>query len=220
MVNSGEVDHLVPERVWAELVKALAMDEPQKFFTVLRGCGALAILFPEVDGEYESTAQAHSNGKPVAALETLQASVSVSSDPCVRFGVLLHALDGNLTREQRVAQAQVLCQRLRAPNEYTWLASAAIKLEPLVVDNTAESILQLMESAGAFKQTGRWQQLLGVYHASGLIDQERVDKLDEISNHAAGMNAARLNNPDLSGPAVGDAIRLERLAIVRSHLEK
>jgi len=220
MVSSGEVDHLVPERVWSELEKALATEAPQKFFTVLRGCGALAVLFPEIDGEYESTAQAHGNGKPVAALEALRASVAISADPCVRFGVLLHALDGNLTKEQRVERAQALCQRLRAPNVYTWLASTAIKLEPLILNESAENILKFMESAGAFKQTGRWQQVLGVYHATGLLNQERVDKLNEISKLAASMNAARLNNANLTGPAVGEAIRVERLAIVRSHLEK
>ncbi len=220
MVNNGEVDHLVAERIWSELTKALTTESPEKFFTVLRGCGALAVLFPEIDGEYESAAQAHGNGEPVAALAALQASVAISEDPCVRFGVLLHALDGILTKEQRVAQAGSLCQRLRAPNDYTWLASAAINLEPLVLNESAENILKLMESAGAFKQTRHWQQLLGVYHATGLLDQEQVDKLDEISKHAASMNAARLNNANLTGPAVGEAIRVERLAIVRDHLKK
>jgi tRNA nucleotidyltransferase (CCA-adding enzyme) len=217
MVDNGEVDHLVAERVWLELAKALATDSPQKFFTVLRGCGALAVLFPEIDREFEPGEQAHGNDKPIAALEALQASTAISSDPCVRFSVLLRTLGHNLTQEQRIAQTEALCQRFRAPNDYTWLASATIRLEPLVRNESAESILQLMESASAFKQTGRWQKLIGVYHAAGLLDQKRIDQLEEIRNHAAGMNAARLKNKDLTGPAVGEAIRIERLAIINDY---
>ena len=49
MVRDGEVDHLVPERVWAETRKALGEAQPSAFLRVLRDCGALAVLFPEID---------------------------------------------------------------------------------------------------------------------------------------------------------------------------
>src|SRR6185312_10833885 len=49
MVDDGEVDHLVPERVWAETKKALAEPEPSAFLRTLRACGALRTLFPEID---------------------------------------------------------------------------------------------------------------------------------------------------------------------------
>lgn len=214
MVSNGEVDHLVPERVWLELARALATDSPQKFFTVLRGCSALAVLFPEIDREFETVEQAHANGNPVAALDALQASVSLSSDPCVRFSTLLHTLGRDLTQEQRIAQAQALCQRLRAPNDYSWLASAAIRLEPLVLNESAQNTLQLMESAGAFKQTARWEQLLSTYMATGMLNQARVDKLMALAKKAGSINAAQLADKELRGPAIGDAIRARRLQLV------
>ena len=49
MVTNGEVDALVPERVWQEMERALAMPTPQRFFEILRGCGALERLFPELE---------------------------------------------------------------------------------------------------------------------------------------------------------------------------
>jgi hypothetical protein len=75
-------------------------------------------------------------------------------------------------------------------------------------------MLELMESSGAFKQKGRWRLLLSVYQAAGLIDQQRADKLIATSIAAAGVNAAGLAHRNLSGPALGAAIRTKRLEII------
>jgi tRNA nucleotidyltransferase (CCA-adding enzyme) len=216
MVDNGEVNHLVPERVWAELAKALATDSPQKFFTALRGCNALAVLFPEIDREYPDDSQAHGDKSNIAALDALQASVSRSEDPRVRFSVLIMALGHELTQEQRIRQAEALCKRLRVPNDCTQLALCAIKLAQKIDGDKPEDILELMESSGAFKQSGRWHPLLSVYQAAGLIDRRRADKLIEVGANAASVNAAQLENQNLSGPALGDAIRTKRLEIIRS----
>ncbi len=214
MVENGEVDHLVPERVWAELAKALATDAPQKFFTVLRGCKALAVLFPEIDREYPQGEPSGNHHNSIAALERLQASLTNSDDPRVRFSILIQALGQELTREQRVRQATALCKRFRAPNDYTQLALSAIALEREAISDRPEDILKLMESAGAFRHTERWQQLLATYQASGLIDKARADRLKEAGNAAASVNAAQLAIPQASGPALGEAIRARRLEVV------
>ena len=214
MVDDGEVSHLVAERVWAELVKALATDSPQQFFTVLRGCNALAVLFPEIDREYPHDCQTHGDKPGIAALEALHHSVSYSEDPRLRFSVLLQALGKKLTQHERIVQAETLCARLRAPNDYTQLALNAIRLERQAGSDIPEDILELMESSGAFKQKGRWRLLLSVYQAAGLIDQQRADKLIATSVAAAGVNAAGLAHPNLSGPALGAAIRTKRLEVI------
>jgi tRNA nucleotidyltransferase (CCA-adding enzyme) len=216
MVDNGEVNHLVPERVWAELAKALATDSPQKFFTVLRDCNALAVLFPEIDREYPDDSQAHSDDTNIAALDAVQASASHGADPRVRFGVLMQALGHHLTQEQRTRQAETLCKRFHAPNDYTQLALSAIKLEQKADSDKPEDIFELMESSGAFKQSGRWRLLLSVYQAAGLIDQRRADKLIDAGANAASVNAAQLENQNLSGPALGEAIRTKRLEIIRN----
>jgi tRNA nucleotidyltransferase (CCA-adding enzyme) len=214
MVNNGEVDHLVAERVWSELAKALATDSPQKFFTVLRGCGALAVLFPEVDHDYGKHSEAHNRQSLPAALEALKTSAAHSDDPQIRFAVLISTLGTDLDEDTRSSQAETLCKRFRIPNDYARLALAAIRLAHCVRNTTPEDILKLMESGGAFKNTGLWQQLLSVYTANGLLDRDAADGLMAMAEKAGAVNAAQLDDQSLSGPAIGVAIRSRRLAII------
>jgi len=129
--------------------------------------------------------------------------------------VLIQALGHDLRQEQRARQAETLCKRFRAPIDYRQLALSAIKLEQKAGSDEPEDILELMESSGAFKQSGRWRLLLSVYRAAGVIDQRRADKLIAVGADAASVNAAQLENQNLSGPALGEAIRTKRLEIIR-----
>ena len=214
MVANGEVDHLVPERVWAELVKALGTDAPHRFFTVLRGCGALAVLFPEIDREFGDSQQAHSDKPLPAALEALKNSVAHSDDPRVRFGVLVSSLATGPDTESRCNRAGELCRRYRIPNDYTRLALAAIRLEDHARGSAPEDALQLMESGGAFKKTGFWQQLLSVYLVTGILDRPQADRLTALATKAGAVSAAQLEDQSLRGPAIGEAIRARRLHII------
>jgi tRNA nucleotidyltransferase (CCA-adding enzyme) len=217
MVESGEVDHLVPERVWGELARALATDTPQRFFTVLAGCGALAVLFPEIAREYHDE-QAHSGTQLIPALQALAASVPHSADPQVRFVVLLRALGQDLDRAQRLAQADGLCSRYRAPNEYAWLATHAIRHEDDVLSDSPRQLLALMESAGAFRHDRRWRKLLETYRAASLIDTARAERLEQARTAAAPVSAAYISSPGLSGPQLGAAIRERRIEAVKEVL--
>ncbi|NUA48907.1 Multifunctional CCA protein [Dickeya solani] len=67
MTRNGELDFLTPERVWKETEKALATQDPQVYFQVLRDCGALAVLFPEVDRLYGVPAPANGTRKSTPA---------------------------------------------------------------------------------------------------------------------------------------------------------
>ncbi len=216
MVDNGEVDHLVAERVWAELEKALATDAPQRFFTTLRGCGALALLFPEIDQEYRVVGQAHTGQPLPQPLQSLRTSVTASTDPCIRFSVLMYALASDQPLAQRMALVEDACRRLHAPNAYTQLALTAIRLTPFALGKTPADRLELMESGGAFKNTGRWQPLLTVYIASGVLDQATADHLSAVAEKAGRINAAALGDPGLSGPAIGAAIHARRLQLVES----
>ncbi|HFD78988.1 MAG TPA: multifunctional CCA tRNA nucleotidyl transferase/2'3'-cyclic phosphodiesterase/2'nucleotidase/phosphatase [Gammaproteobacteria bacterium] len=218
MVDNGEVDHLVPERVWAELVKALATDSPATFFKVLHGCGALAVLFPEIEEEYAGEETPHRQRGLPPALAALQDSAARSADPRVRFAVLLRALGARRPREQRLARGEALCRRLRAPNDYSRLALDAIRLESAVTSDDPARLLELMETAGAFRHGDHWRRLLAVYRAAGLIDERRADSLQRAAAHAAGINAAALGDHGLRGPELGAAIRARRLQAVREAL--
>jgi tRNA nucleotidyltransferase (CCA-adding enzyme) len=214
MVANGEVDHLVPERVWAELSKALACDNPERFFSVLHGCHALAVLFPEVEREY-SAHQAHVQQLP-RALQQLQAAARASGDAQVRFAVLMLALGADLDKQQRLRQVETLCERYRLPNDYTRLATLAVRMAERIDGADPDALLDIMEASGAFQDAARWQQLLEVYRIAGLIDAATAQLLDTARTLAATVNAASLDDQTLTGPAVGRAIKQQRRRLIAS----
>lgn len=101
MINSGEMNALVPERVWKELVRALNNENPDRFFTVLHQCNVLSILFPEIKIE----------GKGMTALISV---ANRTRSGVIRFSALLSDLTP--------VEIQKLVKRYRVPNEYKDLA--------------------------------------------------------------------------------------------------
>ncbi|MGW8310772.1 MAG: multifunctional CCA addition/repair protein [Thiogranum sp.] len=218
MVSNGEVDHLVPERVWAELARTLASGAPERFFTVLHGCGALAVLFPEIEREYPSAAGAHEQRQLPPALSKLKVAARNSDDPQVRLAALLLSLGEELGTEQRLRQTEDLCARLRVPNDYSRLALVAIRMDDRAWRHDAQSALELMEAAGAFRDSTRWQQLLTVYRLCGRIEAADVNALEAARQATQDIKASSLGQPTPSGPALGRAIRDKRLAAIRHAL--
>ena len=100
MVASGEVDHLVPERVWAETVRALGEARPERFFETLRDCGALARVFPEIDqlfGVPQPPAHHPEIDTGVHTLMALRQAANMGADVVTRFAVLVHDLGKGTT---------------------------------------------------------------------------------------------------------------------------
>lgn len=142
MVQAGEVDALVPERVWQELQRALGLSFPWRFFEVLKDCHALAKLFPEVDAQ---------------AVENLKAAVSLSTKPEIRFAALL----GTACRAQALG---------KVPREYRDLALLVSKYQPKVHDSlnlTAEELLTTLEHVDAFRRPDRFADFLVACEACG-----------------------------------------------------
>lgn len=172
MVTSGEVDALVPERVWKELERALGEPNPEQFFTVLAQCGALPILFPSLrmDG---------------LGLQALQAAAYPPVDTTVRFAVLLHAMPEDISPEETPAfEKQVratcneLCHRYRVPNAYRELAlltachfRAAFDAETLHVDR----LLSLFSALDIYRREERFQQFLLACKIISHVHQRNFD---------------------------------------------
>jgi tRNA nucleotidyltransferase (CCA-adding enzyme) len=177
MVAAGEVDALVPERVWQETVKALAEPAPARFFEVLRECGALRVLFPELDRLFGVPQPPQHHPEIDCGIHTmlvLQQAVTFSNAPEVRFAALTHDLGKGLTptdmlpshhgHEQISRQLTTqLCERLKIPNRFRELAEhvaeqhgrihKALELQP-------KTFLKVLESTDAFRKPERFEQLL------------------------------------------------------------
>ncbi|NND00398.1 MAG: multifunctional CCA addition/repair protein, partial [Gammaproteobacteria bacterium] len=138
MVSNGEVDSLVPERVWTEISKALATDAPQIFFESLRECGALARTLPEIDALFgiPQTAKYHPEiDSGIHTLMVIEQAARLTGDPLVRFAALVHDLGKARTaphllpshkghEKSGLPLIKQLCTRLRVPKRYQSLALA------------------------------------------------------------------------------------------------
>ena len=221
MVEDGEVDHLVPERVWAELNKALATDAPERFFTVLHGCGALKVLFPEIESDYTDDSGTHADpDKLPRALAALRRGAELTRDTRVRFAVLLLSLHTDKTVEQRIAAAEAICKRYRVPGEYQALSVNAIRYETAITSNDPCVLLGIMESTRAFHDASRWHRLLETWLITGRITSGRARQLDDARQKAGDISANHLEDTSLRGPAIGTAINEKRCRAISGALLK
>ena len=167
MVASGEVDQLVPERVWTELVKALSEPDPVRFFEVLHGCGALARLVPELEPLYP--AAGHAGKVPAhATLPVLLASVRLSEEPAVRWAALICDIDNADPTALDKTRLTALCERLRAPNAFRELALLALQYRRQVHDIAGlapDAVLDLLTALDALRRADRLDDMLLVCEA-------------------------------------------------------
>jgi len=167
MVASGEVDQLVPERVWAELVKALSESVPVRFFEVLHGCGALARLFPELEPLYPAAGHA-ATARDHAALPVLQVAVGLSEDAAVRWAALICDIDNADPNALDKPRLTALCERLRTPNACRELALLALQYRGQVHDIAGLSpaaVLDLLTALDALRRADRLDDFLLVCEA-------------------------------------------------------
>ena len=245
MVRDGEVDHLVPERVWAETRKALAEPQPSAFLQVLRACGALAVLFPEVDALYgvPQRAEFHPEIDTGVHVEmVLDAAAKIApGDDLVGFCALGHDLGKALTlpaelprhvgHEHRgVAPLRALAARLKVPTEHAVLAELVCR-EHLNAHRAFElkpaTVLKLLGSLDALRRPARLAAFLAACEADklGRLGHEhdaypQAAYLREAAAAAAAVDARAFVAQGLTGPAIGTAMAVARtsaIAIVKTN---
>jgi tRNA nucleotidyltransferase (CCA-adding enzyme) len=177
MVRAGEADALVPERVWQELCKALTETRPSRFFEVLRECGALARLLPELDRLFGIPQPQKWHPEIDTGVHTLMVvdmAARLSKDPEVVFAALTHDLGKGTTpaeilprhkghEERSVSLIDDLCLRLRVPRRFCELARIAARYHGLAhkVDELRPgTILDMFQGADAFRRPERFGQVL------------------------------------------------------------
>jgi tRNA nucleotidyltransferase (CCA-adding enzyme) len=177
MVADGEIDHLVPERVWQELASGLMAQRPSRRFDVLRGCGALARLLPEVDrlwGVPQPAAHHPEIDTGVHLMLVLGAAARLQVPLTVRYACLCHDLGKGSTprdewprhigHEARSAKlARAVAERLRVPNDCRELADTVAREHTHVHGSGgfgAAALVRLLERCDAFRRPERFAELL------------------------------------------------------------
>jgi tRNA nucleotidyltransferase (CCA-adding enzyme) len=173
MVERAEVDALVPERVWQETEKALHERRASEFFKVLRDCGALERIYPEIDALFgvPQPAQWHPEiDTGIHTLMVLDQAALLSSECKVRFAALVHDLGKGTTppeqwpshrghEERSVSLIDALADRLRLPTEYRDLSIIVARYHGIVhraFELRAKTILEFIERADGFRRPERF----------------------------------------------------------------
>ena len=234
MVNDGEADYLVPERVWSEFSRAMAADRPWRFIEVLRACGALRRLFPEIDRLFGVPQPEQYHGEKdtgIHMIMVLQQATALSASPVVRFAALVHDLGKGETpvemlpshhghEESGAKLVQTLCKRLRCPKEYRELAVTTARFHGKIhraLELRPGTIVDLLRDCDAFRRPQRFDQLLTVCTADarGRLGREhsdypQADYLRRCLDAAAGIDTRALATQGLQGQAFADALRQQR----------
>ena len=218
MVQNGEVSHLVAERVWAELVKALGTETPARFFKVLAGCGALEVLFPElVPTETSDAGNGHGQGD--IALPVLEQAVTLSTRTVIRFAALVCDTDNRHPGRLDDKMLASFCDRYRAPNACRELARLALlqrhRLQA-AAGLSAAALLELLNSVDAFRRAARFNDLLLVCAADAAAGQHAFnsDYLQQALATAKSIGTKALQQQGLSGKDIGLALQQKRIEAI------
>lgn len=177
MTEQGEVDALVAERVWQETERALGEPSPEVFIEVLRECGALAILFPEIDclfGVPQLKEHHPEIDTGVHTLMVLQQACLLSNEPIVRFAALTHDLGKGATPKELLPDhhgheesgyqlVKDLCKRYKVPNQFRQLAEITARYHTHVhraFEIKAKTLLKVLNTIDAFRKPERFEQFL------------------------------------------------------------
>ncbi len=247
MVAAGEVDALVPERVWQELARGLMEARPSRMFGVLRGCGALARILPELDalwGVPQPEKHHPEIDTGVHVMMVVDVAAQENRNLPIRFAALMHDLGKGATpaaewprhhghEARSVKLVDAVCKRLKIPNECRDLALMTAR-EHGNVSRAQElrdsTIVALLERCDAFRKPQRFVDML---HASACDQRGRTGFADQPFPQAAYLQAALAAAQTVDAGSIAadmaqrypgqtqrisEAIRLARIAAVgRAH---
>lgn len=240
MAANGELEHLTPERVWKETENALTSRNPQVYFDVLRKCGALKVLFPEIDALFGVPAPEKWHPEidtGIHVLMTLAIAAQLSPDVDVRFATLCHDLGKGLTPKEfwprhhghgpaGVKLVEQLCQRMRVPNEIRDLARLVAEYHDLIHTMSIlqpKTIIKLFDAIDAWRKPQRVEQmaLTSEADARGRTGFEASDYPQGRLLRAAWVAAQSVTNKEViddgfSGPAIRDELTRRRIATVEA----
>lgn len=242
MVDNGEVDALVPERVWQEVAKGLMEKKPSRMFYALRESGALARILPEVENLFGVPQPVQYHPEIDSGLHVMMALDCAAARNCslpVRFAALTHDLGkGTTPREEwprHVAHEErgfelikPLCQRLRIPNDCRDLALVTARFHGLAhraLELRPETLMKLLQETDALRQPQRFEQFLQACAAdacgrTGFENRpfEPEAFLLQVLNTAAGVDAGAVASQCDEAAAIKEQVAQARLEAIKKWL--
>lgn len=238
MVKAGEVNALVAERVWQEMAKALSERHPEQFITVLRSCGALQRILPEIDclfGIPQPKKYHPEIDTGIHSLMVLQQAVKLTTSRKTRFAALCHDLGKCQSPEYKLPShhgheekgvkiIQQLCNRLRIPNGFRDLAVITARFHLHIhraFELRVDTLLNTLESLDALRKPERFEAFLiaCIADARGRknrenIDYPQADYLREAAQAISSINIEELKQQNLKGKDMAKAIRQLRIEAI------
>lgn len=235
MVASGELEHLVPERIWAEFSKAMTAGQPEVFIEVLRECGALATLLPEVDclfGIPQPEKYHPEIDTGIHVLMSMNMAARQGGSAEVVFALLLHDLGKGLTRPEDlpshighelrgVPLVDRVCERLRVPGSYRNLALKVCELHlrcHRLMEARPTTVLELIEKADLLRRPERIDDFILACRADylgrkGLEDRPypQGERLHQALNAVLSIRARDMATEGLDGIQIGEKLRNARV---------
>ena len=244
MVNNGEVDALVPERVWQELARGLMENRPSRFFESLRSCGALAKIIPEVDALFGVPQPEKHHPEIDCGIHTMLVvdDAALHNYPLeVRFAALTHDLGkGNTPKDilprhidhelRSVGLLKAMCERLRVPADCRDLGLLAARYHGDVHrarELRAETVIRLFQAADAWRRPERFSDLLQACSsdARGRTGHEQdaypqAEYLMQLLAAARAVGAGEIAKRNADSNAIAAAIQKARIAAVEDQIKK
>ncbi|HZW23374.1 multifunctional CCA addition/repair protein [Noviherbaspirillum sp.] len=239
MVEAGEVDALVPERVWQELSRGLMEARPSRMFDVLRACGALGRILPELDALWGVPQPAKHHPEIDTGVHVMMVVDYAARTGCslpVRFAALVHDLGKGETpaeawpahhghEGQGVRLVEQVCKRLKIPSDCRDLAVMTAREHGNVArafELRADTIVKLLERCDAFRKPARFAEMLLAAECdsrgrAGFEDTPFPQRawLEQALAAAAGVNAGAVARQHAAQPArIPEAVRAARVAAV------
>ena len=234
--DSGELQHLVAERVWKETDRALCERSPDIYIQVLRDCGALALLFPEVEKLFGVAQRADYHPEVdtgIHILMSLQQAAHLSDSSPIRFSVLVHDLGKGITPDHVLPShsghearglplVKDVCDRLKVPNEHRQLAMVVTEFHLLchkAFELKPATILKLLKAIGALKSSSRLDDFLTCCEAdsrgrTGFEDRDYPSSayLRQAREIVIKTDIADLVEAGISGAEIGQQLSLRQTA--------
>jgi tRNA nucleotidyltransferase (CCA-adding enzyme) len=242
MVKNGEIDYLVPERVWAETAKALSETTPRAFFDTLKDSQALVKIFPEIDclfGVPQPPKHHPEIDTGIHSFMCLEQAAKLTNNPIVRFSALVHDLGKALT-PQHILPAHhghetaglpvldELCRRLRIPNQYKKMAAQVMRHHThchKAFDLRAATIAKMFADMGMYRADADLSGFLLACEADargrkGFENRPypQAEFLRSALQAAKKIDISVLMQKNLQGPVIGQAIHELRVKAIKQNL--